>query len=330
MSSPYPPQYDPFDQQPPPQFPSPGGYYVAPQNDPYYGIRPPSTSGLAILSIIGGIASLLVCWVTFCCLFTPFVLASSGASILMGHLALSQIHHSNGTLVGRELAWVGLGTAYPAALVSGGFLAFWIFIFVSADRTPATPTPAVVAAPGETELEAAEQKISSAVLGTAQGNSPAAVALADKFNVRLQAQRDALAKQDSSLGISADDGNFITWCELREGRCAFIVHVPNYRNFAAEGEAKMERLAWTTAQEVAQGTLQENDQLAVGTKGVLLWGSVMVGKITPEATGDRGLAEEGEDYELLYPFFAPPNGGAAEELAPDGTGPIQLPPEGQP
>src|SRR5690349_1734647 len=119
MSSPYPPQYDPFGQQPPqPQFPSPGGYYV-PQGDPRLGIRPPETSPLAIFSLIGGIASLLVCWVTCCCIFSPFVLASSVLSIAMGHVALSQIHRSQGTVVGRELAWFGLVAAYPAALVSG-------------------------------------------------------------------------------------------------------------------------------------------------------------------------------------------------------------------
>lgn len=320
MSSPYPPQYDPYGQQPP-NFPTPGGYYVPPGGDPRYGIRPPASSSLAIMSMIGGIVSLFFCWMTCCCLFSPFVFASSLTSIVMGHVALVQIHRSMGTMGGREMAYVGLFTGYPAAAVSGFFFGLLVFSMASSSMAPPVPPPPVVApAAGEAELEAAEKKIASESFGTAHGNSPAAIALAERFNRQMRTQRDELAKENPTLGI-VTEGEFITWCELRDGRCAFITQVPLYRDYQFEGKAKIEKLAWTTAQEVTRGTVAEGADLAVGTKGVLLWGNIMIGKTVGEESAETGLTTQSEDYELLYSFFAPPKKNATEM---DDEGAIKL------
>ncbi len=323
MSSPYPPQYDSYGQ--PPNFPSPGGYYIPPSGDPRYGIRPPATSVLAILSMIGGIVSLLVSWMTCCCFFSPFVFTSSIVSIVMGHVALAQIQRSMVSLGGREMAFVGLVTGYPAAVISGFFLGLLVFSMSSSQVPPPAPLATVVTSTaGETELEAAEKKIASDRYGAAHGNSPAAIALAEQFNKRMLAQRDALATEDSTLGIVAEGGTFITWCELRDGRCAFITHVPLYRDYNSAGKGKIEKVAWTTAQEVVRGTVAEGADLAVGTKGILLWGHIMIGKTVAENSSETGLLTSPgeEDYELLFPFFAPLKPAAEME---DGA--IKLPEE---
>lgn len=322
MSSSYPPQSDPYGQQQPPNFPSPGGYYIPPGGDPRYGIRPPTTSPLAILSMIGGIVSLLVSWLTCCCLFSPFVFTASVASIIMGHVALAQIQRSMGAIGGREMAFVGLFTGYPAAVLSGFFLALQAWAMASSSLPPpavAPPPPVATTPAGEVELDMAEKKIVAAGFGTGHGNSPAAIALAEQFNKQLLSQRDQLAQEKPTLGIIAEQ-EFVTWCELRDGRCAFITQVHRYDDNSFEAKAQLDKLAWKTAQEVVRGTVAEGADLAVGLKGEKFWGNILLGKTVAEGSSDTGLNTQTEDYELLYSYFSPQN---AAELD-DGFPPVKL------
>lgn len=324
MSSPYPPQYDPYGQQQPPNFPSPGGYYIPPGGDPRYGIRPPETSPLAIMSMIGGIVSLLVSWMTCCCFFSPFVFTASLASIVMGHVALTQIHRSMGAIGGREMAFVGLFTGYPAAVVSGFFLMLLAWSMATSSMAPpAAPPPPVATTPaGEAQLDVAEKKIAAADFGTSHGNSPVAIAFAEQFNKLLRARRDELAQEKPSLGIVAEQ-DFVTWCEVRKGRCAFITQVHRYDDYSFEGKAQLDKLAWKTAQEVVRGIVAEDVDLAVGTKGEKFWGNIMLGETVAEGSSDTGLNTQTEDYELLYSFFTPTNAAELDE----GLPPIKLPDE---
>jgi hypothetical protein len=112
-------------------------------------------------------------------------------------------------------------------------------------------------------------------------------------------------------------GNFITYCELHDGRCAFITHVPDYRKFEDDAKDSLAEIAWEAAQATVADTLHEGDELGVGLKGVLLYGSVMVGHVTAIGDEKRGLEEETESEEsLLEKFFV-------EDAAPKDP-PIKL------
>ncbi|WP_254508717.1 DUF4190 domain-containing protein [Anatilimnocola floriformis] len=304
----YPSPNDPFGQKPPPDFPSPGGYYVPPQYDAQYGIRPPQTSPLAILSMIGGILTFAMSWVSCCCFFTPIVFAGSVASVAFGHIALSQIQRSMGSIAGRELAWIGLGFGYPAVVVSGFFMAIYVWAMVQAPASGpngANMSSTVAKMPGEVELQSAEEKIDLAVDETALGNSPEAITLAKAFNERMTEQRNKLASDNPQLGMKPDDGNFVTWCELHDGQCALVVQVPAYRTFTSEGKIEIEKRAWDAAQEVLREKLPPESDLAVGTKGLLLWGSIMTGKTVAAGSENNGVETESKNPENLYPYFDP-------------------------
>lgn len=82
----------PYPPQPPPQQ---YGYY----GDPPVYVK---TNGLAVASLIAGIAGIL-----FCVLFVPSVLA-----VVFGHVSLSQIKRSGGHEQGQGMAVTGLVLGY--------------------------------------------------------------------------------------------------------------------------------------------------------------------------------------------------------------------------
>jgi hypothetical protein len=80
------------------------------------------------------------------------------------------------------------------------------------------------------------------------------------------------------------------------------------------------QLAWMTAQETAAESLQPGEELAVGLKGVLLYGAVITGEYDPDYDGEDVRVKD--DKELLYPFFV------ADETAPaDPDDTVAAPPK---
>jgi hypothetical protein len=309
MSSPY----EPFGSNNP--FGPPTSYQATsfpPSGGPeYFPPGPPPTAPLAIMSLVGSIVSLLGSVIFCCCPIAPLAgLVGSLGSIAAGHLALSQIHHSQGRYRGRELALVGLVIGYPALLLSGAITAFFVYALVS-DKP--NDNPPRVYQPGEEELSQVEQQIVSVSNGDAQGNSPEAIALAKNFSDKMKTLREAFFTEEQKKGISLSDGEFITWCQLQEGKCAFVVHIPSYRKFDDDAKETLETLAWTAAQQAVRGTVAEGNDLAVGMKGILLWGDVKVGKVIAEESEDQGIVDHSDDEELLYPFFIPPSPRDSDE-----------------
>lgn len=84
--------------------PQPGGYpvYGAPMPAAYAQPRP--TSGLAVTSLVCGLAGLLLSW-----LFVPML--ASVAAVITGHLALGQTKKNPG-IGGRGMAFAGLILGY--------------------------------------------------------------------------------------------------------------------------------------------------------------------------------------------------------------------------
>ncbi|MDX1946638.1 MAG: hypothetical protein SFU86_14655 [Pirellulaceae bacterium] len=324
MSS-YPPAGPPGNYGPPGGFGPPPSPYSVPPGSPYgmpvgnpYGLPPPSppASPLAILSMLGGIVSMLFGWVACCGFLSPFVMVGSLATVVMGHMALGQISRSQGKVGGTGLAMTGLITGYPTLAWSTGMLIFTIITMSMGALNPPNTTTAQANGPttilgsledsaAQEALDKVESRIRLASNGVAQGNTPEAVALAQKFADTMKTLRQALFTAGKP-GVSLSGGQFVTWCELREDSCAFVVHVPSYRNFDDEAQESLEQLAWNAAQSTVRGTLQEGNELAVGMKGVILYGGVLVGTVVAEGSEDDGLEEHGDDEELLLPFFEPP------------------------
>lgn len=172
--------------------------------------------------------------------------------------------------------------------------------------------------PGEQEFSAASDQIDSFKGTVAFGNSPKAIALAAQFSVTLKAARAELFTR--GLGIELFDsteGEFLTYCELHDRECAFIVHVPGLRHFEKNFTEKVDarkllaQAAWLSAQKVLKGSRAGKPQmeLAVGLRGISQYSPMMLGYYTEDPTNpDDGIVKYLDDYELsnfLWAFFAP-------------------------
>jgi hypothetical protein len=275
----------PFGGQPPggQQFGSPG-----------YGFPPRQPTTLALPALFSLLLSVASPFFVCVCLsyLTPIV---SLAGIVMGHIALVRIARSGGTKSGSGLAIGGLVIGYPMFLLG---LMFWAILLMPRPK----PVPIDENSPAA-RLNAAEGKINSDSDGIAHGNTPEAKALAEKYATTMKSLREAFFTKGKK-GISLSGGNFITYCELHDGRCIFITHVPQYRKFTGDAKDSLAEIAWEAAQETVSDTLHEGDDLGVGLKGVVFYGSVMVGHVTSIGGDKRGLEKETEsDKRLLEPFF---------------------------
>ena len=282
----------------PPGFPGGGQSFPPYSGSPYP--AGPRLSLLAVASALFGVGGLFTC----CC--APVSLPISLLAVVTGHMALIFMNRPQSGLTGKPAAAIGLVSGYLGLLMVGGLL---LAAFLSPDPKPAVGGVEVTAA---TNLSAAESKIVTDNDGIAHGNTPAAIDLAKKFSEKMKLVRDEnFTKGDT--GISLTDGNFVTYCELRPGQCAFVVHVPQYRKFEDDAKESLADLAWEADQETVAGTLQEGDDLGVGMKGDFLFGSVMVGIVASPDDPDYGLEDESEEEANLHPFFEPEKAEAAEQ-----------------
>ena len=226
------------------------------------------------------------------------------AGVITGHVARSNIRRSGGTLGGARYALTGLILSYSWLALSAATFAFFLTISIQeANKQQVKPDPITAEsqeAGGKTpqqRFQAAELDIISDSEGVAYGNSADAIELARKFGEMMAEIREEMFTEDDG-GISLSGGNFITYCELSESSCLFLVHVPNYRKYSADAKQSLAKLTWTAARSSATGSLTEEDDLAVGMKGVILFGSVMVGKL-----GDTNPKIQDKKKDHLLKFF---------------------------
>ncbi|RKH85264.1 DUF4190 domain-containing protein, partial [Corallococcus praedator] len=155
----------------------------------------------------------LIALITFWLIFISAPLAL--AAIACGHLALSAIKHGAGRIYGKGIAIAGLALGYGSLVA-----AIALFAFVAG-------RPEVPKSPEQAALDAAEKTIGGKTGDNPFGNDAEARRMSTKF-------ADGMAKLDQELFADAparrsraDD--YRTWCELHDGRCAFVVQVPGYR-----------------------------------------------------------------------------------------------------
>jgi hypothetical protein len=172
--------------------------------------------------------------------------------------------------------------------------------------------------PGEDEFSKADEQINSFKGTAAFGNSPDAIVLAQQFSETLKAAREELFTK--GLGIELFDstkGEFLSYCELHDQECAFIVHVPGLRlfekNFTGKVDARklLAQAAWLSAQKVLKANHAGKPQmeLAVGLRGISQYSPMMLGYYKETLNSpDDGIVKYLDDYTLsnfLWAFFAP-------------------------
>jgi hypothetical protein len=141
------------------------------------------------------------------------------------------------------------------------------------------------------------------------GNSPQAVAVAAEFAKNMKLLREALFEKGKTSVFSATKHEFITHCELREGSCVILVHVPELRKFTAEAQTAMGELAWANAQVALEknGIGKPGMKLGVGLRGAFLYDRVLLGVLPADDKDEKeGLAQtitSSSPEKALYSFF---------------------------
>ena len=195
-----------------------------------------------------------------------------------------------------------------AAVLSAAFvLLVAVQVYRAFRNMPAQP-PAL----GKTEFKHASNQIRSMRGTVAFGNSPQAKDLASEFAKLMKEARRELFSGGNPNDVSPSKGEFLTYCQLREDQIAFLVHVPELRRYTSEAKDNQAKIAWAVAQAlVRKKGIPPPTELAVGLRGVLLYGPVHVGRVLDEAPSAKetgiaqtlsGLSAEQE----LYRFFGPP------------------------
>lgn len=318
---------DPFRQ--PPKFGDLQGIYRGPSrpaSPPPQSL--PRNSGLATASLILGLLSPV-----FLCACGLSLFTSLGA-IISGHAALVKIKHSSGRLAGQGMAITGLvfGYLFLAASI-GVWVAFGPAVVegwrnagqTADDGEPLPDTP-------ESRLLAAETQIMSNAEGVAFGNTPEAQKLAESYARLLQAMRALMFTEDRERAFSLTDGQFLVHCELHEDRCAFLIHVPSYRDYEEDAKTALESSAWELAQDVVEDTLEAEDSLAVGLRGAFMYGSVLVGPAGKGESSPENFERVERDELRSYFLVDESVDGEAAAEAPESVtpGPTETQIEPQP
>lgn len=174
--------------------------------------------------------------------------------------------------------------------------------------------------PGETEFDAANDQIEAFKGTNAFGNSPRAIELAADFSRTLRGQREKFFTGGApkfEILEKTGGGEFLTYCELHENECAFIVHVPGLRRFEksvledVDARKLLAQLAWQTAQRVltVHGVGKPKMELAAGLRGLSQYSPIQLGYYDGTSTQpDAGLVKYLDDRtqsHFLWTFFAP-------------------------
>lgn len=253
------------------------------------------TTPLATASLVLGIISAIG---AFCILTLP--LAFIG--LILGVIAIVKVGNSGGMLKGKGLATAGVLLCL-VGLAGGGY-----FLMKAKQRV----NDRVAGVKVIDHFKAAERKIGTKSGDkTGFGNSPEAEALAGQFAERLGLMRKIGIEGSAKKKPSLSGGSFLTFCQLDEDSCAFLVHVPDFRNFEDDAKDFINESAWMIAQQLLKETpLPDGAALAVATKGVLLYDEINIGRhlkeIDEDGSNRQGIERTPHRDENLKPFFPEP------------------------
>ncbi|MES2924290.1 MAG: DUF4190 domain-containing protein [Verrucomicrobiota bacterium] len=254
------------------------------------------SNGMATASMVLGILGLLTS-VFFCpgFIFAPL-------SLVFGFIALKRVRSGGGLVGGKGPARAGIACSVIALLISCVMTAIVMTHKPNAsDKT-------------RSAMNAAANELTRSSSIPAHGNTAEARKLAAAYASTITSL-DA-ASFTSTKGNSKK-GSYAVHCELREGKCAFIVYVPGYRKFEESAKESLGEMAWLTTHMIPfTPAIPPGTPLCVALKGDIVFGSVMIGK-----TGEKKPDETGKNESLLEPFFAQtqPPAGSKPAAAPQAA-----------
>ena len=256
------------------------------------------TSPMALWSMILGLVSLLL---VFLCLgYVTGILA-----IVFGCIGLSAVSSGQGRVKGKGMAWTGILSAISAFALHGLFIAYM------ASKEADLPERERNA---KSALSAAQTKVMTDSNGTAHGNTRRAKELAKEFSSTMKTMHSAFFEREGDAPtVSMSGGEFVTFCQLSDQGCAFIVHVPEYRKHTDDAKESLSELAWTVASSVAENhptELPPESALAVGLRGAILYGSIMTGR----AGAESPESDNGDEDVLVRYFTAREDPESTEKL----------------
>lgn len=241
------------------------------------------SNGLAtasmVLGILGLITSFLVCPAV---VFVPL-------SLLFGLLALGKVKNGNGLVGGKGAAIAGIACSLVALLAAGGMLMLG----------KAESEKSKAAGHLEEPWKQAAAHVEESATQTAWGNTAEAKKLAEQF-VTTIAPLHAISftgKRGREV-----DSRFVAHCELTEGKCAFIICVPDYRRYKGDTRDSLNELVWLSARKAAlSANLPETTQVCVAQKGLVMFGDILTGTLADTAPTGKGT-----DTDVLKSYFAAP------------------------
>lgn len=191
------------------------------------------------------------------------------------------------------------------------FVAFIAFRFLQVAYRVASAPPTPPAA-GEKEFEAANSHLTTMTgKNAADGNSVAAQKVAQAVGPLLQKIIEkAFTGGKPGLGELYQKRNVVVYCELRDDSCAFLIYVPELRQYSGDALAALKNFAWLSAQTaIEESDLKNKDiKIAVGLRGTIFYGPIQVGKSTGAPTTE---VEGMSGMKSFYPFFVfTPEAGA--------------------
>ncbi|MBA2482754.1 MAG: hypothetical protein H0V44_18985 [Planctomycetes bacterium] len=138
---------------------------------------------------------------------------------------------------------------------------------------------------------------------TAFGNTADACKLAAEFASTVKTITQTRFTGGKASALSTSKGEVLVHCELSEGGCALIAHIPELRQYRSDVRDALATYAWAAAQQLVRSRSSASEfRLAVGLRGAALYGPVLVGRpVGPPASSDSGTSE----LEKLYLFFVP-------------------------
>lgn len=286
--------------------------------EPVSNAVPSRLSWSALYAMLASIFALL----TFCIFSISFPVAL--CSVIVGHLVLKEIRRSHPDFEGRWQAITGLALGYPALLLS-----LCVGVYTISQKTPRDEESRATSF-GFTEssneaFKNAEYEIASKRDKPAgRGNSPQAIELANTFASRMNELASEVFTSSRKPLVQLSDGDFLTYCQLQNDRCLFLVHVPSYRRFTKDAKKTLSELAWIVAQSTTAGKFQKQSKLGVALRGVLTYGDICLGEI-PASTEDNIEPFTVGKKEDLIAFFElsqtakPPEVNPFEPIEPDNS-----------
>ncbi|MEZ0388073.1 MAG: hypothetical protein ACAI34_13455, partial [Verrucomicrobium sp.] len=186
-----------------------------------------------------------------------------------------------------------------------------------------------VQTPAEKSWGLAHIRTMSLEYGLGQGNTPEAVALAERYATRLKGIRDGGMVEIDARKDPFNYGQFITFCQLNQDACVFLVNVPELRKLNREARDFIANAAWQVADECAKTLPAKPAHLVVGIRGVLTYDRVLTGPVgSPSLPPVQHSSKEARQKLAMY-FLEPGSGGSvnfastAVDAAPSSDGLIR-------